>query len=297
MLYYDPTEIRDNTKLSPRVIEAGQPLVGLETATGADVLVTRHKNLEKHNALHPPGSVLLKAAVKGGFLVQRKSDHDLLHSIREPGLSHILARMCVHVGAYNWLMIVGEFERNKDDRVVLNGHTTGWHWNSFRGAKDAWQLGGGEVAQFPNEDEAADWLLYWNERIGKIDADKEVRPKHDRTHLKLDTRPWRSVLEEFPEVGPTMSAAIADYCGDLHTALQWMSSLSSLGLYGVGVKTKQIWRTFMGLAEGEIMFAFDEDDAVVKAILQKEKDAKEEHEVHGASLPVQGRTEPDPVVG
>lgn len=280
MIYIDPSEMRGNSKLSRRVIKEGQPLIGLETATGADLLISSFPRLGD-NVLNPPSSFLLKKAVKGGFLVQRKSDNDLVHSIQTPGLSHILARMLCHEGAYCWLMAVGEFKKTPNNKLSINGYETGFHYNTYRGALNAWQIGGGEIQVCETEEDAADWILWWNEKTSKIDADKEVRPRHDRSHLKIDPRPWRSVLEEFPEVGPAMSSAIADYCGDLKSSLQWMSLLDSLGLYGVGVRTKQIWREFMGLAENEIMIAMPNDDPDVIA-------KKEGRNAQEASLGVEG---------
>lgn len=299
MLYFDPSEARDNSKLSLRVIKAGQPLIGLETSTGADLLITTFPRLG-HTVAQPPGSLLLKQAVKGGFLIQRKSDHDLTHSIKEPGLSHILARMCQHEGAWSWLMCVGEYRKTTNNKLSINGFETGFHYNTYRGNLNSWQIGGGEIQVCDTEEDAADWLLWWNENINKIDFDKEVRPRHDRSHLKIDPRPWRSVLEEFPGLGPTLSSAIADYCGDLKTSLQWMSMLDSLGLHGIGVKTKQIWREFMNLSEDEIMMALDEDDPVVQEVIRAyaEKESKEnESSVYSTELSYQESPLLDPVVG
>lgn len=265
MIYFDPTEMRDNSKLSPRIIKAGQSLIGLETATGADLLITNFPRLG-NSVAQPPGSILLNRAVRGGLLIQRKSDNDLFHSIQEPGLSSILARMCVHEGAYPYLMIVGKFEEAEDRKVILNGFKTGWHYNSFSGALDSWMMNGGCARVFEDEEKAADWILLRDKYISKI-PEKEVRPKHNRDHLRIDPRPWRSVLEEFPGVGPSYSSAIADYCADLASSLCWMSDHQSFGL-GVGIGMKQNFREFLGLKENEVLIKLDEDDPVLKEIIR-----------------------------
>lgn len=296
MIYADPTEFRDNTKLSPRVLKAAQPLIGLERATGADLLVSSFPRLGQ-SVEQPPGSLQLKRAVKGGFLIQRKSDHDLTHSIVEPGLSHILARMLQHEGAYCWLMAVGEYKKSPNKKLVINGYETGFHYNTYRGALNAWQIGGGEIQVCETEEDAADWILWWNEKISKLEDEKLVRPRHDRSHLKIDPRPWRGVLEEFPEVGPSVSNAIANYCSTLADSLCWMSEMQHFGLYGVGVGMKKIWREHLGLKEGEVLCRLDEDDPVIKEIIRAMKGVENESSIHSEELPVQESASPDPVVG
>lgn len=296
MLYFDPSEARDNSKLSLRVIKAGQPLIGLETSTGADLLITTFPRLG-HTVAQPPGSLLLKQAVKGGFLIQRKSDHDLTHSIKEPGLSHILARMCQHEGAWSWLMCVGEYRKTGNNKLSINGFETGFHYNTYRGNLNSWQIGGGQIQVCDTEEDAADWLLWWNENISKIDFDKEVRPRHDRSHLKIDPRPWRSVLEEFPGIGPAHSAAIADYCSTGADSLCWITDLQSYGLYGMGVGTKEKCRDFLGLKENEILVKLDENDPVVREIIRAYAEKVSIHASNGTELSVRESAQADPVIG
>lgn len=265
-IYYDPSEARSSTRLHPSIIKVAKPLVGLETRTGADLMISGYSGLMPQKVLlTPAGNVMFPNFVQGSFLIQRKSRHDLLASIQSPGLLSILVRMQQHPASC-WLMTTGRFTREGDDTYV-DGRRTGMHWHGYKGALDTWQLSGGLVAQWDTDEEAAEWLLRWDKNMDKLkDSEYHVRPRHIAIHLRSDPRPWREVLEAFPEVGPVMSEAIADYCGDLRHSLMWMTDPVEVGVAGVGFKTKKIWRDYIGLADGEIMVPVDED--VAKVILQ-----------------------------
>lgn len=90
MIFYDPTEGRDNTCLSQEIIKLGRPLEGLEAQTGADLLISPLDDILPSNVNRPPGSLLLRKHCEAGMLVQRKSGRDMLNSI--PRLAEILQR-------------------------------------------------------------------------------------------------------------------------------------------------------------------------------------------------------------
>ena len=142
MIYYDATEGRANTLLSQTIVDLGEPVVGLEAQTGADLLITEKEGLAG-NVNRPPGSVLLPLYLENAFLVQRKSGNDLLNSI--PDLMSILWRMRMAGDKHNarcWLLICGTMEQDPDETVRMSGRSSGWKWGSVQGALEAWSIFG-----------------------------------------------------------------------------------------------------------------------------------------------------------
>src|SRR5512143_3765089 len=106
MLYYDPTEARDATRVPLQVIRSGLPLPGLETETGADFLLSP-LSAPKMEAVRPESRASLTALRKhceAGLLIQRKSGLDLIGSL--PALAAIQLRMAKYSRA-PWLLIIG----------------------------------------------------------------------------------------------------------------------------------------------------------------------------------------------
>ena len=121
MIYYDVTEGRANTLLSQSIVDLGQPVVGLEPATGADLLISPREGLAG-NVNRPPGKVQLPMYLENSFLVQRKSGSDFLNSI--PHLANIIWRMRTAGDPHNarcWLLVCGTMEFNTDATVTMNG--------------------------------------------------------------------------------------------------------------------------------------------------------------------------------
>jgi hypothetical protein len=253
MIYYDDSEGRANTRLSQSIVDLGQPVVGLEPATGADLLITPREGLAG-NVNRPPGKVMLPLYLENSFLIQRKTGRDLLNSI--PNLMNILWRMRKVGDEYNarpWLMVCGEMIRNPDGTVRMDGRSTGWKWSSVQGAFEAWQLIGGHVSLSTTDEVCADNLERWNRNIEKWAEDVE-RSGMERQALPVmmaDQRPWRRTLMTFPGCGDIMSDAIARHTNRLVDAIQWMSELESHGVRGVGAKSLERFRQYLGLKENE----------------------------------------------
>lgn len=265
MIYYDPTESRSGTRMSPEVREIGVRLDGLEPATGADILVTAWDGKLRGGMLgKPPGSILLRQALAKGMLVQRKSGLDMLGSI--PHLGHIFQRMQIATedGGMLWLAYTGRFEPNLLEHVECDGRDTEWHWNAFQGALDMWSIRGGMVHWEPNDERLGDWLLRWDERLPKLLDDPNMvlspRPKSRLTGGTIDPSPWRRTLESFPGVGSVLSHRIAIKFNTLAEALWWMSTEDSSLIEGVGLKMKLAWRQWLGLEDRWIVTMIEEDD-------------------------------------
>jgi len=258
MIYYDVSESRVRTRLSPRIIEAGQPIVGLEHATGADMLISPKDGLPG-NVNKLPGRALLPLYIEHGFLVQRKSGADFLNSI--PDLINILWRMRMagdKVRARSWLILCGQMERSHDGMTIMDGRVTGWNWQSVQGLLESWQLLGGYISQNVDDISCANTILRWDKNIDKWleDTERGLVNKPDIPKLEWDPKPWRSTLMTFPGCGDVMSDKIAAHNERLCDSLVWMSSMKSFGVAGVGERSLERFRTHFGLEENEFLSIF-----------------------------------------
>ncbi len=254
MIYYDVSEGRAISRLSPKVQEIGQPVVGLEPATGADILISIGDNLPG-NVNRQPGKAMLSMFIENGMLVQRKTGMDFLGSI--PDLMSILWRMRA-VGdeqhATCWLMVCGKMDRwQYDNTTMMDGRSTGWNWNSVQGALEEWQRCGGYVSLQPDDDACAEFLLRWDKLLPAlaVKEDKGFEKRLDVPKLQWDARPWRKTLMTFPGIGDVASDKIAEHTGRLCDALLWISEMDSYGVSGVGKKTRENARNYLGLEVDE----------------------------------------------
>jgi len=261
MIMYDPTEARVNTRLPQEVIKAGKPLKYLEEVTGCDLLVTGDEQEIRGDIRRPPGSIVLRNRISdGAFLIQRKSGMDLLNSI--PNLTGILWRMRQIEGGVPWLLTCGDYYPSDNNKVVYgDGFASGWHWNAFQGALDAWQILGGFIHNEPDDDRCGKWILSWNERLPKLQADMKqgLQPRPVKASLTdMDAHPQKRVVGAFPEVGDVLASRILEYCGnELKYALWWMSlpetHVDANAVGGVGKKKRRIWRKWLGMSENEVL--------------------------------------------
>lgn len=257
MIYTDPTETRQGSRLPAAIVEVACPLTGLESVTGADLFIDPCDDAIGYDITRPPGSIRFAGRVKHGMLVQRKSGMDLLGSLAD--LRTILARM-YSTGAMSWLLTVGRFWPSASGHVVCSdgAHSprqTEWAWSSYTGMLDAWQIRGGYVRSCDYDADAAEWLLSWDRKIKAFDTTREETIVLRPTHIKgviMHPKPWVATLESFPGLGPEKADAIAEHCENLAYALMWMSG-PELGVAGIGKATKEKWRRFMGLEDDDIL--------------------------------------------
>ena len=255
-IYYDVSESRTGTRLHPRIVQDGFPVAGLEDATGADILITPMGEGLSGNVNHPPGSIQLKMYMKNSWLVQRKSDGDMLGSI--PKLRNILTRMRTvadPVNATCWLLVDGVFEPTGDGMVILNDYVTNWNWHSLHGVLEMWQILGGKLCMQPNSLASANIILRWNQNIKKW-AEEVItlmETPQDIHVPQFDPRPWRKTLMTFPGVGDISSDRIAEHCGNLAESMVWLTDLTSFGVKGIGPKIRNDARKYLGLKDEEYL--------------------------------------------
>lgn len=267
MLYYDATESRANTRLHPSILDLGEPVVGLEPATGADLLISPRGAGLASNVNRLPGKVQLPLYLEHGWLIQRKSGNDLLNSIQD--LRRIILRMRSAGDSKHakcWLLICGQYECSRDGKVIVDGWTSGWQWTALQGALEVWQLLGGHISLHPSDEAAAIVLERWTRNIQKMaqiqQENTELAPAPPPT-ITFDPNPWRTVLMGFPHIGDVLSNKIAEHCGNLVESLLWMTQQDGHGVPGVGEKMRRDWREFLGLGESQHLMIIDEEPPTI----------------------------------
>jgi len=115
VIFYDPTEAREKTKLPANVIAAGVEMPGLEKFTGADLLLSPLSI--PIEALNVPGVEKLKVHCQAGMLIQRKSGMDFFSSIGR--LMDIQWRM--QQWGLGWLLVTGNIGCGKNGLAYMDG--------------------------------------------------------------------------------------------------------------------------------------------------------------------------------
>lgn len=258
MIFFDASETREGSRIS-RLVEVGQLTIGLEAMTGADMLISP-LDLSLPVTLKP-GLVLHKKVLQqhcaAGWLVQRKSGMDLVHSI--PSLTlNILPRMRVW-SEWCWLLSTGWHDRNDSGNVIFGGNQlpTETAWSGLQGSLLAWQLDGGYYASLANDALVVPWLEQvdstlqtWHDQGGR--PDKWVSHKPTREVLRADNEPALAILMALPGIGITKARACLAIWGSLAVCLMWLSDpeLYELDpdLYpsGIGLKTVQSIKECLG---------------------------------------------------
>lgn len=254
-IYVDVTEARAASRLHPKLAQSAHKIVGLEQATGADILVTTIDDVLPGNVNRPPGSLLLKRHVENGMLIQRKTGSDAMNSI--PRFHNLIARMRAANSKMAWLLVTGYiFRKPENNKVMVEGRLTEWNWKAYQAALDAWQILGGYTHVEPDDLTAVDWVIAWDEKLPQLVKDLEKglaeRPMTPKLGL-IDPHPERQVLMGFPGCGDAISSRIMEKCQNLAAALEWMSRPDSYGVPGVGEETLKSWRKYMGLEKGEVI--------------------------------------------
>lgn len=185
----DPTEARHRTRLPQAVIEQAVILPGLEALTGADVLVALDKppsDVRDIAGDSLTGSVChlawrgwsvrrigkevgrplpfvlkvlkFRKACKSGLLSQRKTGRDACSIIPNSRGAVILEKM-LNWCPECWLTFVdARIESGRSSKMIVNGKETGYLYNQFDGAVDAWKRRGGFVKWIPRDKDLVVWL-------------------------------------------------------------------------------------------------------------------------------------------
>lgn len=232
LILYDHTERKVNTRLPQTVIQAGRALNGLESTTGADLLISP-LSLPVKDLCDDMALKLLKKHIDAGVLIQRKSGRDAVSSI--PNYPAILQRM-LEWTTRPWLITIGQYGSSKEGKVIVDGQETEWTWNAFQGALDWWQLRGGYVANLSRDGQLLGYLNQWLERLGDENWDST-------TEYKVVYRVPKQVIGE-PD---------------------WVSIVLGMGIGFGSEKVEFLQDNFRGLGDFFTFFS-DEDNAKSRLI-------------------------------
>lgn len=254
MIFIDPTEARQGTRLPQDVIEKAQILVHLEAETGADFLITPLSRPSLGTVITDSklSYAKLYKHTQAGALVQRKSGLDLLNSIKK--LDVILDRMLA------WtprpiLLGTGSFCPYEDGQVICNGKPTGWSYNSFWGALESWQLSGGFVRLLYQDSDILQWVARLNNKLIAVrdDEPKLIERQWQRT-VSWNNDAFKQTLMTLPGIGLTLADRVGNHCGNLIWSEHFLTDPASAGkLPGITTKRIQTIRDYYGLKEGQVI--------------------------------------------
>lgn len=256
MIFIDPTEARVNTRLPEAIVKSSIQLQGLESFTGADLLLSPLSKPELTEVSDSRLSkIMFQKHVNAGILVQRKSGRDLTSSI--PRFDEILKRM-LDWTSRPWLLIIADLKCDREGQCVIDGQPSGFSWNAVIGALDSWQDRGGMLTLLYKDSLIVPWI---NNRLEKL-RDLQVHPAKQivrKIHQALGRPDWKDTLASFPGIGITRANLIAERQGTLAWAISWLSDLRSASenkIAGIGIETIKITHEYLGLRDGEVLIPY-----------------------------------------
>lgn len=261
-IYYDQTESRVGTRLPDSVLQSGHSVIGLEAATGADLLLSTLSAPKLPGKLDPdsrPHQVALGKHLSSGMLIQRKSSRDMTGSI--PELSHILQRMIATGCPLCWLLVTGDLACNREGECIIDGKPTGFSYAAVIGSLDYWQLRGGYVTILQRDSLIPSWLNGWLARLADIQREPSKQVIRRTPRQLLVAPDWKSILCSLPGIGPTNAEDIAQCAGTLALSLTLLSDLSNAGMVpGIGKGKIATVRKAMGLLPNQILAMTSPDE-------------------------------------
>jgi len=248
-IWYDPTESRHGSRLPANVINAGKSLKGLETETGADLLLSPLSS-PSLGELNRPGREVLKVHCQAGMLVQRKSGMDFCSSVGK--LMGIQWRMQRWGRA--WLLVTGNIGCGKNGLAYMDGRRSHVSYQGLMGALDYWQLRGGGVTVLREDGLIGKWIGLMCDRVMKVHEEPRVEVEMlgqvvVKKRGSKEEFAATKTLSTFPGIGAKGAREIAKRYGSLGRGLVFLSGEEMMK--GVGVKRKKDAREWLGLKEGE----------------------------------------------
>lgn len=249
LIWYDPTEAREGTRLPSNIITAGSCLAGLEAETGADLLLSPLSG-PPLTELNRPGRLALQVHCQAGVLIQRKSGMDLVSSIKK--LSSIQWRM--QRWGLAWLLVTGNIGCGKDGLAYVDGRRSHVSYQGLIGAFDYWQLRGGGVSVLRSDSLSGKWFQLMCERVQKVHEEPQVEiemlkqvivPSQGSAQEKAAIQ----TLSTLPGIGEKGARSITTTYGSLSASLCALTGEEKIK--GVGVKTRGEVRKWLGLKKGE----------------------------------------------
>ena len=291
MIYFDPTESRSGTRLPESVISQGHELPGLESATAADILITTEpapdinllssidnhelrlmtqmfaqydnlvlSNIATASNITVPAVIAAKrlySSIQNGLLIQRKTGSDLLSLV--PNYATILMKMLIWTDR-PWLLFVGDLKCSSNGYTVIDGHESGFQYNSVIGCLESWQMGfqgygGGFFTTLSRDALVAPWLSHWLDRLRNEDRPRLIPARAAIRPVIGERRSWVQTLATFPGIGPERAKALADHWGSLAACLEFLSDTDEWKrekVDGIGPGTISSARDHLGLTDKDL---------------------------------------------
>lgn len=237
MIFLDPTEAGNHSRLPASFISNCKIIAGLEELTGADMLVTR-EDVVVESVTTTLARMKLKTHLRDGLLIQRKSGRDLTASLDK--LPEIFLRMSQH-NDRPILLFCGSLEKQaRGDKAVIDGHDTGYYYNAVLGAIFSWQyLWGGSFFQIKNDEEIARWLNIALNALQSPPTRTVARRRIQSLYALPPAVDWLSQARV--GIGEDKSLALMEYFGSLEHCIGWFTQeqYSEIPVGGIGEKTWQ----------------------------------------------------------
>lgn len=239
MILLDPSEGNSASRIPIEIISQAVLCEGLEKLTGADLLITPVSNPPLTTVSSKLGQISLRKHIEfGAILVQRKSGPDIVNFIRDH--DQILAKMLKWT-SQPWLLTIGLYACDKDGKLSVEGHrvggSEGWSYWSHHGALRSWQIRGGFVDNIARDNLMLDWYQHVFKSL-TVEPFVYAMPRKPSQQIIIDadesdgTAYQRvaciTALATIDNVGIAKAVAIADYCGTLAHAIEFLSDPSNI---------------------------------------------------------------------
>jgi hypothetical protein len=245
-LFVDPGELKSNSKFIKCRGMAGLepvPLPGLETMTGADILIS------PLDSPKPANGFLLKMHLgQGALLVQLKFSFDLVASIIDGRFKSSQARMLATGARPNQviLLFIGlAFEPEKENaELMINGQyvrnivpaAKNFKFRHYLEQRRKWALRGGIFEHITLSNSLKTWIESAAETTFNEPTSKQVWEPQQELFLIDD---WRNVLVNLPSVGEKKAQDIYEWLPDksFYEFLAAVDDGSLLNVPGIGPGT------------------------------------------------------------
>lgn len=253
----DPTEATPQSLLPRQVIRAASIIKHFERETSADLLIS------PLSLSLPPviddkviNRVKFHKHCQAGCLVQRKSGNDLLGSIKK--LPLILERMKAW-SPVCYLLITGSFSPNKNGKVICNGRTSKWNYNSYTGALQSWIDAGGYLRFLWQDSDITSWISKMQRKLKAVQQGKVKYARHQLQKVVSWDSPdnFKNLLSAIPGIGPIRANLVGNHCGSFVLSLIFLTDPTNAALCGVPLHVIHHIRDITGLKSGQYIHIGD----------------------------------------
>ena len=256
-IFVDRSEVRSNTTMP--YIQGAIIVDNLEEITGCDFMLSRM-------AFPATTEELIKMHIQNGaLLVQRKHGRDLSSSVGER-MNSSLARMR-EIGATQCqcvLLFIGMLTEQNGE-AIINRQNTKMQFFQVQSAISRWHDRGGVVETLHKASLVEQWC---NMKVRHLEEyaekpEREFFPDNPSVHkmdkvlqVLMPVKDARITLCTFPGIGEKTATLLMDEFIYLSDAMAWLTfpdTKDSMKIKGIGKKTKEKAREWLGLPDVMVM--------------------------------------------